>query len=455
MRVPECPEDLTPVLQSADELTAYLEAGCKPPDRWKIGTEHEKFVFYRRDLSPVPYDGPYGIRVILEKLAARTGWTPVTEDGLPVGLKGENASISLEPGGQFELSGAPVDNIHETCDEAHRHLELVKAVCRPLDVAFLGAGFAPTWKLEDMPHMPKSRYDIMRRYMPGKGMRGLDMMHRTCTIQVNLDFSSEADMVRKFRASVALQPVATALFANSALYESRRSGFVSGRARVWTDTDPDRTGIPEFVFEDGFGFGRYTEYVLDVPMYFVRRGGRYIDVAGQSFRDFLAGKLPALPGLHPVPGDWEDHLSTVFPEVRLKTFLEMRGADAGPWSRICALSAFWTGLLYDSGTLDAALDMMKGRTADDRRQLLFDAAKYGLKAKAGNRTMQDMAREALSLSREGLRRRRRAGNRKRDETSYLDPLDRIADSGETPGELTLRLFEKDRDYRKLFEGGMY
>jgi glutamate--cysteine ligase len=446
-----------PPIDSTDQLAAYLAAGAKPKDQWKIGTEHEKFVFCRTSLLPVPYEGAAGIRAILEKLSEEDGWSVIAENGLPIGLKGETASVSLEPGGQFELSGAPLDDIHATCDEVHRHLAAVKKVCDPMGVAFLGMGFAPTWTLDQMPRMPKPRYDIMRRYMPTKGTLGLDMMHRTCTVQVNLDFSSEADMAAKFRTSLALQPIATALFANSGLVEGKPSGFASYRAHIWTDTDPDRTGLLDFVFEDGFGFERYTEYMLDVPMYFVRRNGKYIDAAGQSFRDFLKGELPALPGEKPVMTDWEDHLSTAFPEVRLKQFLEMRGADSGPWARICALPAFWVGLLYDDQALGEAWDLAKGWTPQMRTQLRDDAARLGFKATIAGRTVRDVALDVLEISREGLRRRARAGKVDKDETSYLDPLAEIVKSGVTMGELTVQLFEGEfgGDAKRLFEECKY
>ena len=447
----------SPLIESLDQLTAHLASGCKPKERWRIGTEHEKFVFCRTSLKPVPYEGEVGIRTILEKLSAETGWDIIREGDNPIGLKGEGASVSLEPGGQFELSGAPLENVHQTCDEVHRHLDAVKKVCDPLGVAFLGMGFAPTWTRAEIPHMPKARYKIMRDYMPKVGGLGLDMMHRTCTVQVNLDFASEADMAMKFKTSLALQPIATALFANSGLKEGKLSGYASYRAHIWTDTDPDRTGLLNFVFEDGFGFERYRDYMLDVPMYFVRRNNKFIDAAGQSFRDFLDGKLPALPGERPTMEDWEDHLSTAFPEVRLKTFLEMRGADGGPWARICALPAFWVGLLYDDDALSAAWDVAKDWTTEMREALRDDAARIGLSAEIGGRKVQDVALEVLEISREGLRKRARMGNLKEDETTYLDPLVKIAKSGVTMGEFTASHFlgDLDGDVKKLFEECKY
>ncbi len=446
-----------PLIDSKDQLVAYLAAGSKPKDQWRIGTEHEKFVFCETNLKPVPYEGERGIRAILEALGKETGWSLIMEDDHPIGLKGEGASVSLEPGGQFELSGAPLENVHETCDEVHRHLDAVKKVCEPMGVAFLGMGFAPTWTLDDVPQMPKARYDIMRRYMPKRGKLGLDMMHRTCTVQVNLDFASEADMAKKFKTSLALQPIATALFANSGLYEGKDSGFASYRANIWTDTDPDRTGLLNFVFEDGFGFEQYVDYLLDVPMYFVRREGKFLDAAGLSFRDFMKGELPILPGEKPTMDDWEDHLSTAFPEVRLKTFLEMRGADGGPWARICALPAFWVGLLYDDSALGAAWDVARGWSEEEREALRGDAAKLGFKAEVGGRSVQEIALEVLEISRQGLRARARLGNLKEDETTYLDPLAKIAKSGITMGEFTAQQYlgEFGEDAKKLFDACKY
>ncbi|MGF1455292.1 MAG: glutamate--cysteine ligase [Alphaproteobacteria bacterium] len=421
------------------QLAAYLEAGCKPKERWLIGTEHEKFGFRKADNTPLPYDGPHGIRAMLEGLQS-FGWQPVREDGNVIGLALDGASISLEPGGQFELSGAPLDNLHQTCDEVHTHLHQVATVADGLGIGFLGLGSSPLWALQDVPIMPKGRYGIMRRYMAVKGSMGRDMMFRTATIQVNLDFSSEADMVQKLRVGLALQPIATALFANSPFLDGKPTGYLSYRAHVWTDTDPDRTGTLPFVFEDGFGFERYAEYALDVPMYFVYREGRYIDVAGRSFRDFLEGRLPELPGERPTINDWADHLTTIFPEARIKKFIEMRGADGGPWNRICALPAFWVGLLYAQGPLDAAWDLAKDWTRQEREALRGDVTRLGLKATIRGRSVQDIARELLSHARAGLKERRRA-DFSPDETGFLDALDEIAEDGRTPAE---RLLERYR-----------
>jgi glutamate--cysteine ligase len=422
------------------QLVEYLASGSKPQAAWRIGTEHEKFVFRRSDLRRVPYEGKDGIRALLEGLT-RFGWTPVLEGGKPIALSQGQCSISLEPGGQFELSGAPLETVHQTCAEVGTHLKQVREVAGELGIGMLGLGFDPKWRREDVPWMPKGRYAIMRDYMPKRGTMGHDMMLRTCTVQVNLDFSSEADMVTKFRVGLALQPVATALFAASPFVEGKPSGYLSYRSHVWTDVDPDRSGILPFVFEKGFGFENYVDYLLDMPMYFVYREGRYIDASGQSFRDFIAGKLPALPGEVARMGDWVDHLTTAFPEVRLKRFLEMRGADGGPWARLCALPALWVGLYYDQTSLDAAASMIADWTPEEHQALRDLVPRLGLKTPFRGRTLREVALDVLALSRAGLQRRARQDNCGENETHYLNPLFAIADSGRTPAEDLLKDFE--------------
>ncbi|MEM9840128.1 MAG: glutamate--cysteine ligase [Pseudomonadota bacterium] len=443
-------ENLDPI-EGKGDLVAYLASGCKPKEEWRIGTEHEKFGFLRDTLEPLPFSGERSIQAVLEGLSSRFGWNRMEEDGQLVALKKDGASITLEPGGQFELSGAPLERIHQTCNEVHTHLDEVKAVADPLNIGFIGLGATPNWTREQMPRVPKGRYAIMRRYMPTVGNLGLDMMHRTATVQVNLDFSSEADMVKKFRTSLALQPIATALFANSPLTEGKKNGFRSWRAHIWTDTDPNRTGMLNFVFDDDFSFERYAEYMLDVPMYFVWRDGDYIDATGQSFRDFLDGKLPAAPGQLPTIEDWKDHLSTAFPEVRLKTFLEMRGADSGSWGRICALPAFWVGLLYDQDSLDAAYELTKDWPAEDRVELRAVAARDGLSGQVGNIRIRDVAETVLGLSREGLRRRAELDAAGTDESGFLKPLMDITQKGESFACQLLQDFEDGADMRTLFE----
>ncbi len=416
------------------QLVEYLETGSKPPSAWRIGTEHEKFVFRRSDLRRVPYDGPDGIAALLRGMA-RFGWKPVIENGNIIALSNDpRCSITLEPGGQFELSGAPLETLHQTCDEVHEHLRQVREVCDELGLGMIGLGFDPKWRREDIHRMPKARYRIMGQYMPKKGRLGLDMMLRTCTVQTNLDYQSEADMVKKFRVSLALQPVAVALFANSPFVEGRPSGYLSYRSQVWTDTDPDRCGTLPFVFEPGFGFERYVDYMLDVPMYFVYREGRYIDASGMSFRDFMAGRLPALPGEIPRLGDWSDHLTTAFPEVRLKTFLEMRGADGGPWRRLCALPALWVGILYDSTALDAAWDLISDWTVEERERIQREVPRQALATRLRSRCLRDVALEMLDIAREGLHRRARRSADGEDQTHFLDSLFAIAGSGRTPAE---------------------
>jgi glutamate--cysteine ligase len=432
--------DATPI-GARHELMDWIASGEKPRSEWRLGTEHEKVPFYAADASPVPYEGETGIRALLDALRAETGWEPILDGNNIIGLfdAGGGGAISLEPGGQFELSGAPVATIHETAHELDRHLDAVKRVAEPLGMAFLTLGMSPKWSRAETPVMPKARYRIMTNYMPKVGRLGLDMMYRTATVQVNLDYASEADMVRKFRVSVALQPVATALFANSPFTEGKPNGFLSMRSQIWRDTDPDRTGMVPFAFEDGFGYEAYVDWALDVPMYFVKRGDTYHDVAGASFRDLLAGRLEAMPGEVATRSDWANHVSTLFPEVRLKRYLEMRGADVGPPERIAALSAFWVGLLYDPAALDAAWDLVKGWSAEDRERLRADVPRLALDAEVAGRPVRDVARDALAFSRAGLSKRALLNGDGRDETHYLDPLDAIV-AGRTPAEELLERF---------------
>ena len=425
----------SPVITDKSMMIDHLAAGSKPKADWRIGTEHEKIGFCVKTLKPIPYDGPdsgcgetAGVKYMLEGLQ-RFGWAPVNEAGYLIALKKDGASISLEPGGQFELSGAPVKSVHDTCKEVSTHLREVKAVADEIGVGFLSLGFRPDTKLEDVPVMPKGRYNIMRAYMPKVGTHGLEMMFRTCTVQTNLDFGSEADMVKKLRVSLALQPVATALFANSPFTDGKLNGYKSFRSRIWLDTDADRTGMLPFAFEEGFGFEQYVDYALDVPMYFVYRGGNYLDASGKSFRDFLDGKLDILPGERATMADFENHLSTIFPEVRLKQFLEMRGADTGPWSQLCALPAFWVGLLYDEAALDAAWDLVKDWTQAERQQLRDDVPKYGLQTPFRGKTLQQIAKIALVIAREGLKTRGSLNGHGESETVFLQDLDGFARTG--------------------------
>jgi len=430
------PEPIT----GRDDLVAALEKGIKPPAAWRIGTEHEKFPFYIADHSPVPYDGEHGIRVLLDGMT-RFGWKPVLEGDRIVGLSGEGgANISLEPGGQFELSGGALLSLHETAAEIDTHLAQAKQVAGEHGIGFLGLGFTPNWTREQIPIMPKGRYKIMTDYMHKVGSMGLDMMYRSCTVQVNLDFASEDDMRQKLRASLALQPLATALFANSPFTEGKPNGFLSYRSHVWTDTDRARTGMLPFVFEEGFGFERYVDYALDVPMYFVHRDDHYIDVSGQSFRDFLEGKLPGLPGEKPTKGDWNNHLTTIFPEARLKSYLEMRGADVGPRDMLPALSAFWVGLLYDRAALEAAWELVKDWSAAERQSLRDNVAKMGLKTPIRGESLLDIARRALAISNAGLRARGLKNASGEDETLYLAPLNEIVARGRNQADELLALY---------------
>ena len=427
-------------IESRADLLSVFEGGEKPIGDWRIGTEHEKFVYRVEDHRAPSYEEPGGIQDLLTGLT-EFAWQPVVEDGKVIALSGPDGTISLEPAGQLELSGAALANLHETCAEADRHLKQVKAIGDRLGLGFLGLGMWPDKSRADLPMMPKGRYAIMARHMPRVGSLGLDMMLRTCTIQVNLDYSSEADMVKKFRVGLALQPVATALFANSPLTEGRPNGYLSYRSHIWEDTDPHRTGMLPFVFDDEFGYERYCDYALDVPMYFVFRDGRYIDASGQSFREFLKGELPALPGEKPSLADWTDHLSTAFPEVRLKSFLEMRGADGGPWNRICALPALWVGLLYDDQALDAAWERVKHWSIEQREELRHSVPKLALKAPLpGGGTMHDLAREVLGIAAAGLQRRAQLNASGDSESGFLDPLHEIVASGNTPAERLLDLY---------------
>jgi glutamate--cysteine ligase len=433
--------DLTPI-ERRDELVDWLAQGAKPKSAFRIGTEHEKFVFTREDHRPVPYESRRGIRALLEGMEHLLGWQPIMEGEHIIGLSDVTGggAISLEPGGQFELSGAQVETVHQTSSELMAHLAQVREVAAPLHIGFLGLGMTPNWTRAEIPKMPKGRYKIMTAYMPKVGTLGLDMMYRTCTVQTNLDFSSEADMVKKLRVSIALQPIATALFANSPFTEGKPNGFLSFRAEIWRHTDPNRTGMLPWVFENGMGFERWVDYALDVPMYFVKHGDEYVDVAGQSFRDLIAGKLPGMPGASATISDWANHLSTTFPEVRLKRYLEMRGADSGPLPSLLALPAFWAGILYDDASLDAAWDLVKGWTAEERQQLRDEVPKAGLAATVRGRTVFEIANDALRLAHAGLARRKRFDVAGHDETHYLEPLqDRLA-RGMTPAEELLEKF---------------
>ena len=371
---------------------------------------------------------------MLEGLRDKYNWSEILEENNIIGLTKDGANVSLEPGGQLELSGAPLDSIHETCDEVNQHLKEVKSIADDLGASFFGLGAAPEWSHEDMPMMPKGRYKLMTDYMGRVGTHGTQMMYRTCTVQVNLDFSSEQDMIKKMRVGLALQPIATALFANSPFFEGKLVNHKSWRSRIWRDLDEDRTGMLPFVFEEGFGFEAWTEYVLDVPMYFVYRDGKYIDALGQSFRDFLDGKLPALPGERPKISDWADHLTTVFPEARVKQFIEMRGADGGPWRKLCALPAFWVGLMYDQNSLDSAWDICKNWDANTREEMRIAASEEGIAAKTNGLSLLDLARELIDISRAGLKNRARPGNGGLvpDECHFLNAIEEVIETGKSP-----------------------
>jgi glutamate--cysteine ligase len=448
---PETEAGRTPIENRA-QLVNYFAEGVKPRAEWRIGTEHEKFPFLKSSLKPVPYDGKSSIKALLEGLT-RFGWQPVFEGDNIIALSDPNslANISLEPGGQFELSGAPLKTVGETCGEISEHLRQVKIVGDELGIGFLGLGASPLWTRAETPVMPKGRYAIMAPYMDKVGTMGRDMMFRTCTVQVNLDYASEADMVQKLRVSIALQPLATALFANSPFLEGKPNGYLSYRSHVWTDTDSARAGMLPFVFDKGFGFERYVDYALDVPMYFILRNGKFLNTAGESFRSYLAGRLPQLPGEIPTMKDWSDHLTTIFPEVRLKRYLEMRGSDVGLANKLCAQPALWAGLLYDQGALDAAYDLVKNSTAEQRQKLRNDVPKLGLKAEFMGRELQNLAKEVLAIAHQGLKARGFG------EDAFLDVLDHEAQSGRTAADELLEHYKGDwgGDIRKVFTASAY
>ena len=446
-------------IESFNQLANLLEQGNKPKADWRIGTEHEKFGYCKDTLKALPYEGERSIQSILQGLRDQFNWAPVEEGGHLIGLTKDGGNVSLEPGGALELSGAPLETIHETCDEVNVHLREVKEIADKIGVGFIGLGAAPIWQHEDVGLMPKGRYQLMDAYMGEVGTMGRTMMRRTCTVQVNLDFASEADMVQKFRVALALQPVATALFANSPFFEGKVNGHKSWRARVWRDLDTNRTGMLPFVFEDGMGFQRYVDYALDVPMYFVYRDGKYINALGQSFRDFLKGQLPALPGEMPTLSDWADHLTTIFPEARIKQFIEMRGADGGPWRRLCALPAFWVGLLYDQSSLDAAWDLVKSMDAETRDALCVAASVDGLQAEVSGIKMMELARQAVNISNAGLvaRARTGAGGMVPDETHFLNALQDSLETGQAPADELLAHYYSDweGDLTRIYEDYSY
>ena len=432
-------------IERPEQLAEYIASGEKPRDAWRIGTEHEKFGYRQPDLMPLPYEAPAGqpsVKAMLEGLREAFGWTPVLEAGHIIGLERNGANVSLEPGGQLELSGAPLETIHQTCDEVNQHLAEVKTIADKMGAGFIGQGAAPIWHQDQMPMMPKGRYRLMTDYMGRVGTLGTQMMYRTCTVQVNLDFASEADMVQKLRVALALQPVANALFANSPFLDGKPNGWKSWRAHIWQNLDDARTGMLPFAFQDGMGYEAWVDYVLDVPMYFVYRDGKYIDALGQSFRDFLNGRLPALPGEVPTLSDWADHLTTVFPEARVKKFIEMRGADGGPWRRLCALPALWVGLIYDQSALDAAWDLVKGWDHETREGLRRAAGIEALDAQVGDIKMRDLAREVLAISEAGLKARARtgAGGLVPDETHFLNALKESVETGKVPADEMLEKY---------------
>ena len=448
------------IIKDVGQLVEWLAKGEKPAVDWRIGTEHEKFLFHRDSLRPVAYDGDSGVEAMLNALCKVIGdkATPIIEKGKIIGLKdGDGGSVSLEPGGQLELSGAPLLNLHQTCAETGRHLRHMRAVSSALGVGMLGIGFQPKWRRDDISWMPKGRYQIMRNHMPKVGTMGLDMMLRSCTVQVNLDYADEADMRRKFRTSLALQPIATALFANSPFKDGKPSGWLSGRAHVWTDTDNARCGVPSCVFDPHFGYEQWIDYILDVPMYFLHRGEDYVDVAGKSFRDYLSGTLAGFEGEPPQMADFEDHITTAFPEVRLKQYLEMRGADSGSWANICALPAYWVGLLYCDEALAEAEDLVRDINADDVMAARLSVAKDGLRSKLGSHDVATLAKKTIDIASKGLRNRGIFDDGGDDESGFLQPLRKVIATQKTPAEVMLDLYHGDwaEDIDQVFTSNQY
>ncbi len=443
-------------LENFGQMVEWFAIGCKPKDQWRIGTEHEKFAFYNEDFSPVPYEGERGIEALLNGMKAELGWEAITDEGRIIGLaggKGEGA-ISIEPGGQFELSGAPLETIHQTCRESNQHLSAVKRVAKDLGIGFLGTGSSPLWSLAETPKMPKSRYKIMTEYMPKVGSRGLDMMYRTATIQVNLDFSDERDMRRKLQTSLKLQPLASALFANSPFTEGKPNGELSWRSGVWHDVDNARGGYHADMLNAGYGFEDYAKWCFELPMYFIIRNGKYIDMTHMTFKQFFNGAASKdMPGVSATMGDWSNHVSTVFPDVRLKQFLEMRGADGGRWRGICALPALWVGLLYDDAALDAAEALVKDWTAEEVGQLRNDVPSKGLNAEISGRSMLDIGKEILRISKQGLKQRAFLNSEGFDERLFLVPLDEVIAAKRTMAEHLLWLYNGpwEQDVTRVFE----
>jgi len=446
------------IIRDVKAIDSYLRSGCKPRDAWRIGTEHEKFPFHKGTLKPVAYRGKgASIENFLHAYLKQEGGEPIYEDGNIIAIhRPDFGSISLEPGGQIEFSAHPVATLHHACRDIHRHIRAACEVASTLDIGLLGLGFLPLWQRDDVPWMPKRRYDIMRQHMVSQGRLGIDMMKRTCTVQVNLDFASEGMMKECMRIGLALQPLVVALFANSPFSEGRLNGFLSYRSHVWTDTDHERCGILPFVYDDDFGFSRYRDYLLDVPMYFVRRGGTYHDVRGRSFRDFIAGRLAGFEGTYPTLEDVKDHMSTIFTEVRLKTFIEMRGADGGTLERLCALSAFWVGLLYDDSVRQQCLEHIHDWSMERHRMLRHNIPKDGLRVPLGQGSMAVFAREILALAVRGLKKRGKVNSHGQDESIFLEPLQEYAQRGVSPADDVIGLWqEHKREMRKVYEHFAY
>jgi glutamate--cysteine ligase len=446
--------ELEAPIEAVDQLVEFLRRSEKPPERWRVGTEHEKVGLWVPELRPVPYEGERGIAALLDAVAESDGWTRLREGEHLVALRKDGASVTLEPGGQLELSGAPLRTIHETCSEFQTHLAMMKRVCEPLGIVWLGLGMHPIHGVPEIPSMPKSRYRIMRSYLPARGSLSLEMMYATATVQANYDFSDEADMVAKMRTALAVSPIVSAIFANSSLSEGKANGFVSRRLHIWQHTDPERTGLLPFVFEPDMGYRRYIEWALDVPMFFFVREGSYHPAGGMTFRRFLRegwGEQRA------TFADFDRHLTTLFPEVRLKHVIEVRGADAVPPGLTCSLPALWKGILYDADALEAAWRLVGDATQEEREAARSEVSRRGLAAHYAGRPMLELAGELARTASEGLRRIGHAGRRDPDESSFLDPVFEQLATGASPGQIVLERWEGEwqRSPDRLIEYARY
>lgn len=420
---------LDAVVTRRDPLIAYFATGAKPRSEWRIGTEYEKVAVERKTGRAARYFGRNGIEELLRRLADRYGWTPRSEGDHVIALQGERATITLEPGAQVELSGEPCESIHCAHAELTEHVSQIVSVGEEIGIAFLGLGMQPLSPVEDIEWVPKARYGIMGPYMQKVGTLGHRMMKQTATVQTNIDFSDERDAMEKMRVTMGLSPILTAMFANSPICDGRLNGYMSFRQHVWTDTDRDRCGLLPFVFSRDAGFEDYADWALGVPMYFIRRDDRFVDLSGLPFREFLK---KGAAGHHATLADWQLHLTTLFPEVRLKTYIEVRSVDSQPPERMLALPALMKGVLYDADCLLGAWDLVKGWSFGERLDLYDASHRDALMARVRGVRLLDLARELCAIARVGLRRQNLRNGRGEDETVYLNGIERQLESGVSP-----------------------